>query len=332
MSGRIVRTVLGDVDPGTLGLVLGHEHLVTHPPAFVTDPDLTMASEAEALAELADFAAAGGGGLVEMTTIDYGRDGPALVRLSRASGVHVVAATGFNQGKFADRISSRFSTEAIAAWMAREVADGLVAPGVESLDAPALAGPFAARAGLIKASSGLDGPGDDERRVLEAAALAHLRTGAPISTHTEKGTWALEQARLLTGAGVPSTSILLSHLDLKPDLGYLLEVLATGVSIGLDQFGKAKYLPDADRVALVEALAGRGHLDQLMLSGDMARRSSWRSTGGGPGLAHIPRTILPMLRERGFDADAMTRLTVGNAARFLAFAPAGGAGGAPPER
>jgi len=37
-----MRKVLGAIEPGALGLTLGHEHVVVHPPAFVTDPDLRL--------------------------------------------------------------------------------------------------------------------------------------------------------------------------------------------------------------------------------------------------------------------------------------------------
>jgi phosphotriesterase-related protein len=317
----IVRTVTADVAPGGLGFTLAHEHLIAHVPRFVTDADLRLSDETEAAAELALYRAAGGGALVEMTTIDYGRDAQALARLQTTSGIRVVAATGFNKARFADRISERHDTETIAAWMEREIETGMVPAAAESLELPSRTQPEPLLAGLIKASSSLGGATPAERKVFVAAARAHGATGAPISTHTEKGTWAIEQARLLIDLGVVPDKILLSHLDLKPDLGYHIEVLATGVRIGLDQFGKSKYLPDADRLDLVEALAGRGFLDRIMLSGDMARRSAWIVNSGGPGLVHIPTTIRRALADRGFGPADLEQLFEGNAASWLAFQP-----------
>jgi phosphotriesterase-related protein len=317
----MIRTVLGDITPEALGYVLGHEHLIAHPPAIVTDPDLRLENETEAADELTAFHAAGGGTIVEMTTIDYGRDGVSLTRLSRQTRVDIVAATGFNKARFADIISSRHSTEAITAWMIAELTVGLVPPGVRDIEVDTRLPAGAPRAGVIKASSSLNGPTVDERRVFEAAAAAYLATGAAISTHTEKGTWAVEQVELLAASGVPADRILLGHLDLNPDLGYLRAVAATGAYLGLDQFGKAKYLPDQNRLDLVEALARDGFLDRLILSGDMARRSSWIAGGGGPGLAHIPRYVRARLVERGFSDAAVRRVLGGNAAAWLPFQP-----------
>lgn len=311
---EIIRTVRGDIAPETLGFTLGHEHVVAHPPAIVTDPDFQFDDEADALADLAAFRALGGGALVEMTTVDYGRDVPALMRLSERSGVHIVAATGFNKARFADRISSRFPVGQLARWM---VAD--ITRGMRDIEAPEdFVSP--AKAGLIKASSSLDAPTVDERRVFEAAIATHHQTGAPISTHTEKATFALEQIRILTGGGVAPGSILIGHLDFRPDIGFLVEVAGTGVFLGIDQFGKSKYLADDRRVELVQELAARGYLRQLILSCDVARRSS-RAVHGGPGYSHLSRQIIPILTARGMDGAAIDTIFRENTARFLSFVP-----------
>lgn len=334
-AAPVVRTVLGDVAPEGLGLVLGHEHLIARPPAFVTDEDLRLDDEEAAERELASFRRAGGGALVEMTTVDYGRDAQALARLSNASGVHVVAATGFNKGRFADGIVARHDDARIVAWMVTEVRGGALPyrPPEDVVlhgDGGAGEGRTAAepgrrpvRAGLIKGSSGAGGPSEGERRGLAAAAAAHAATGAPIGTHTEKADWGLEQARFFRDAGVPPRAVLVGHLDFRPDLPYLLEVAATGVHLGFDQFSKSKYLSDRERVRLVAGLAGEGHLERIVLSGDLARRSYWPGYGhdGAPGLAHVPVRVREMLLAEGLGEDDVRTLTEANPQRWLAFVP-----------
>jgi phosphotriesterase-related protein len=307
MSGpggkEIIRTVLGDLKPEQLGLTLAHEHLLGQPPQK-SDPDLILGSEAAAINELRLFKQAGGGAVVEMTTIDYGRDAVGLAHIAQGSGVHVIAATGFNKGKFADRITEGKSAAQLADCMTKEVLTGI--------------GDTAIRAGVIKASSSLDGANTHELKVFEAAAQTHLATHAPISTHTEKGTWALGQIKCLGQYGVKLGSVLIGHLDLKPDLPYLLEVASTGVFMGLDQFSKAKYLPDAKRVEMVVKLGEAGYLNRLLLSGDLARRSYWHG-GGGPGFDHIPKTVAPMLLEAGLLQSQVETLLMDNPRRWLTF-------------
>jgi len=326
----IVRTVRGDRTPDDLGWTLGHEHLIAHPPKIVTDDDLRLDDEEAAARELSAFREAGGGAVVEMTTVDYGRDAAALARLSERTDVDVVAATGFNKGRFADGIVARHSDEQLAAWMVHEVQSGALPyapPETISLAEPggreSPAGGGAPRAGLIKASTGAGGPSEGERRGLQAAIAAHHATGAPIGTHTEKADWALEQAHTFREGGVPPDKVLIGHLDFRPEVLFLLEVASTGVGLGLDQFSKEKYLADEDRVDLVVALASEGHLSQLILSGDLARRSYWPGYGheDAPGLAHLPRTVAPMLRAEGLSEEDLRTLFVENPRRWLSFDP-----------
>lgn len=331
----IVRTVLGDVDPAELGLTLGHEHLIARLPPHVADDDLHLDDEDAASGELTSFRDAGGGAVVEMTTVDYGRDAAALQRVSRRSAVHVVAATGFNQGRFADPIVARHTDAEIVAWLIAEVTVGttpylepervtLSASGVRSArDAVADVGVPAARAGVIKASTGLGGPGEQEQRVLEAAVAAHKATGAPVSTHTERATWALEQARFLLDGGVAAEKVLIGHCDFRPELPFLLELAATGVHIGFDQFSKAKYLPDEKRVQLIAELAAAGHLRQLILSGDLARKSYWPAYGHDEagGFAHVPTTVARLLHDVGFGDEDVGVLLRENPQRWLGFEP-----------
>jgi phosphotriesterase-related protein len=312
----IIRTVTGDIAPEALGITLDHDHLITRPPAAVTDPDLWMDDEGAAIKECQHFHAAGGCAIVEMTTVDYGRDAAGLARISSAAHINIITATGFNKGTFADRLTSALSSEQIAAWMIGEIGTGVCGTSVGG----AAEQRSDIRCGVIKASSSLNGANCNELKVFDAAIRAHHATGAPISTHTEKGTWAIEQATLLLDGGVVPEKILIGHLDLKPDLSYLCAIAATGVNLSFDQFGKEKYLPDRERLRLIATLVDRGYGRQVMLGGDMARRSYFVSYHGGPGLAHIPGTIAASLHEQ-IGPAALQELLIDNPRRWLAFAP-----------
>ena len=310
----MIRTVLGDIAPEALGFTLCHEHLYGQPPPEYAEDDLCLNDEASARRELQDFKGAGGAAVVEMTTPDYGRNVAVLGCLSQQSGVHIVAATGFNKAKFADRYASGLSEDALVNWMVAEVSESIKEPPVFV----AKGSQTAARAGLIKASSSLGGPTKDEEKVMRAAARAHQKTGAPVSTHTEKATWALEQVAFLTGHGVSPQKLLIGHLDFNPDLAYLAEIASLGVYLGLDQFSKDKYLPDAKRVELVVALTEKGFGEQLLLSGDLARKSYWR-TFGGAGFRHLPTTMRQHLREAGMAGADLKQLFVRNPRNWLDF-------------
>jgi phosphotriesterase-related protein len=97
MSGR-VRTVLGDVEPSSLGMTLVHEHLVVDWGELQGRPKLAFDYETtvELIAgRLRSAAADGIGALGECTPIGTGRYVDLMVDVSRRSGVAIVAATGF---------------------------------------------------------------------------------------------------------------------------------------------------------------------------------------------------------------------------------------------
>lgn len=133
---------------------------------------------------------------------------------------------------------------------------------------------------------------------------------------------ALEQVALLTGEGVEPSRIIIGHIDLRLEWDFVLALARTGVFIGFDQISKAQYAPDSRRAEFVARLVAEGHGGQLLLSGDLARRSYWHSYGlGGAGFTHIPRVFAPMLRESGLAEETVRGLLVDNPARALAFTP-----------
>ncbi|MCC6613770.1 MAG: phosphotriesterase-related protein [Anaerolineae bacterium] len=303
----IIRTVLGDIAPDALGICYPHEHVYGQPPAQFAEPDLTLDDEALAIDEMRAYREAGGGAIVEMTTPDYNRDAAAEQRIARASGVHIIGATGYNKEKFSAPFLEGASVDQLAARFIAEVREGM-----DGTDA---------RAGVIKGSSTLNQISPLAEKLFLAAAQAHHATHAPISTHTEAGTMALEQVAILTEAGVAPEHIIIGHVDRKLERDYHLELAATGVTMSYDQIGKAKYYPDAERADVIAAMIDAGHGHQIVLAADTARRS-YLLRNGGPGFVHILRNFIPLLRERGVAQAAIADLLIHNPARVLAFDPA----------
>ena len=305
---QIVQTVLGPVDASELGLCYAHEHLLGAPtPALTNDVDFVLDDEEAAADELLRFRGAGGGAVVEMSTVDYGRDAAGLRRLSRRTGVHIICATGFNKDRFSANLVERASDEELADLFVREIHDGIDDTGV--------------CAGVIKASSTLDKISPSAERVFRAAAAAHHRTGAPISTHAEAGTMAIEQIRLLVSERVDPANVVIGHMDRKLDRAYHVDVASTGCHLGYDQISKVKYYPDVRRAETIAWLVGEGFGHQILLGGDLARRSYWPSYGfpDAPGFEYILKHFVRLLREVGLVEDDIEDLMVKNPARAFAF-------------
>ncbi len=305
-----VQTVRGQIDPSDLGITYGHDHLIMRPPAsFVAqDPTLQLDDFDAALREVGFFKMAGGQAIVEMTTVELGRSPRELRALSEAHGVHIIAATGYNKGKFADSVVAPKSVADLTAEMTRDVTEGMDGTTI--------------RAGVLKAASSKNAMSAHEAKVFQAAAAAHRQTGAPISTHTEAGTYALEQIALFRSLGVDPGHVLIGHLDRRLDWDYHQAIADTGVFMGFDQLGKEKYYPDAQRIDFIKRLIAAGYGRQIILSGDIARKSNWPSYGFGcgPGLTFILWRFIPWLLESGVTRAQVDDLLIHNPARAFAWA------------
>ena len=312
-----VRTVLGDIDPSHLGVTYAHEHLVIdggRPVLMAPDFDLSdvelMANEVRAAAALGLQAA------VDAMPCDTGRNATKLAALSRRSGIHIVAPTGLHLDRFYGPAhwSHRIGVEAMADLFTADIE-----LGIDALD---YSGPVVQRtdhrAGVIKVAGSDGGPSPRDRRVFDAAAAAHRRTGAPILTHCEAGSGGLEQVRTLVDAGVEAGHIVLSHVDKVVDRGYHRDLLATGATAEYDGSFRWGDQPNGT-LQLLAWMAEDGLLDRVVLGMDAARQGYYRVYGGSPGLGWLLDGFTAAMDRVGLDAAIRACLFVANPARAFAF-------------
>jgi predicted metal-dependent phosphotriesterase family hydrolase len=294
----IVRTVLGDIAPSELGACDAHEHLFLATPAQPGD-DFTDVDKA--IAEARTLVDAGGRALVDWTPLGVGRDLDGLAAVARATGLHIVAATGLHRDVHY-AVNSPYRTEPVDALADLFIAD------------------LNGRCGIVKAGAGYHRLTPFEEKVFAAAAAAHMANGAPVCVHTEHGTMGLAIVERLRGLGVEPGSVVLAHLDRNPDAGEHAETAATGAWLQLDGPGRTKYWPDSTILSLIGDLAERGHASQLLVGGDTGRASMLRAYGGGPGLDYVFARFKPRL-ERELGNDLCEQIFVANPARAFAFEP-----------
>lgn len=294
----IVRTVLGDIDPAELGPCDAHEHLFLDTPAQPGEEFLDLDKAVEEAQTLAD---AGARSLVDWTPLGLGRDLDGLERVARATGLHVVAATGLHRDAHytADDPFREEPVDRLADRFVEELRD---------------------RCGIVKVGASYHHLTPFEAKAFEAAAAAHAGTGAPVCVHTHHGTMGLRIVEQLAAFGVPSTAVILAHVDRNPDAEEHAETAETGASLQLDGPGRTKYWPDSTILRLIADLAEAGHGDRLLLGGDTGRRNMLRAYGGGPGLDYVFARFKPRL-ERELGAELAERIFVANPARAFAWEP-----------
>ena len=313
-----VRTVLGDIDPGRLGVTFAHEHLVIDGGRPVElNPDFLLADVDLMASEVKNAQVAGLQSVVDAMPAGAGRNVEKLAEISTRTGLNIVAPTGLHHERFypAEHWSERKSVE--------ELADLFIADIAEGIDANDYAGAVVRRtghrAGVIKVAGSEGGPSERDRRIFLAAAHAHRATGAPILTHCERGTGGLEQMELLTDAGVHPQHVILSHADKVTDPAYHHELADTGGILEYDQAFRWSG-PDNPTLELLSTMVEADYGDRIVLGMDAARQGYYRVYGGRPGLAYLLTEFTSMMTRRGLGEDVQRRLFVHNPARAFAFA------------
>jgi phosphotriesterase-related protein len=305
-----VSTATGPVDPGDLGPTLMHEHLfIRSPGVFEAWPHLwdPAAERDHAIASLTALAAAGVRTLVDLTTIDLGRDVGMVRDVASAVDVNIVMATGVWRAP--PLYFTHLSPNRIADLFVRDVIEGMA--GTEC------------RAGIIKLATE---PSVDElnERLLTAGARACVRTGVPISTHSfAEARSGLAQQDIFEREGVDLARVVIGHSGDSVDLDYLTALMDRGSSIGMDRFGLPQFRPDDQRIDTVARLCAAGYAGQMVLSHDAncfmdtiprayqdQHLPDWH-------FLHLSRTILPALRERGVSEVDITAMMVDNPRRIL---------------
>ena len=306
-----VETATGRVAADRLGFTLGHEHVMISAGGlkenfpFLFDYDRTRE---RIIRELKEARAGGIDTIIDLTTIDLGRDVELFAEVSRASGMQIVVTTGLWLNIpliFRDRDPNFFASIFI-----HEIEHGIAGTGI--------------RPGVIKASSDVEGVTPEGEAALRGAARAGKATGVPISTHQ----WAPErvgarQIEILQDEGIDMSRVCIGHSADTTDIEYLADLLEQGVFLSMDRYPGREDRPDwQTRNATVKALIDRGFANRLMLGHDYAPGPVFAGEepvqeGDPTTYLFLSRTAIPALRRAGVSEDAIHAMTVEAPRRFL---------------
>jgi predicted metal-dependent phosphotriesterase family hydrolase len=308
-SRGLVTTVLGPVEHGALGIVDAHGHVWIEPVPGALAPGPILADREPILAELRAFREAGGGAIVDCQPRGCGRNGNVLAGLSRASGVALVACTGFHRRRYYAPDDPVWGLDESTA------ADHFIAE-LQSGLFETRGGPVPVRAGFVKAACEVT-LAETPRTLLSGAAWAARQTGAAIAVHTERGETAEAIVRFLASEGVGVQQMILCHMDKRPDFALHRELAQAGVLLEYDTFHRPKYDPEANLWPLIAQMVAAGLDGSVALATDMADPALW-AYGGGPGLTSLPTRVRVRLRELDLPNTAIQRMLGTNIACRLA--------------
>ncbi len=327
---NFIRTVDGDIKPEELGFTYAHEHIVCIPPYWKerNEDDLLLDDESKSLKDVMDFKKAGGNSIVDATAVDYGRDVKAVKRISQKTGVKIIATAGFNKSflwdaKLKDNLKPVVGNyETYGEWIEKatvnELAQYVISEIEEGLEGTNI------RGGQLKFGTGYNSISPLEVKTIKAVAIAHKETKAPIHSHTEAGTMALEQIELLKKEGVNLERVSFGHMDRNLDPYYHVQIAKTGAFLCFDGIGKIKYAPESDRINQIIYLVKQGFKDQILISGDTARKSYYKHYNHGLGLEYIIKKWVPRFIDEadkaGLDGESLIKdFFINNPMRCFAF-------------
>ncbi|WP_320668958.1 phosphotriesterase family protein [Patulibacter defluvii] len=332
----MIETVLGPIAPEDLGPTSMHEHLLCDVRALAapatepapSDPrvrqenlgflrfnalaladNLVLDDPDLAARELARVAPLGQRTVVDPTVWGFGGPAAALPAVSRASGVQIVAGVGAYLGVTRPDWLRALDVDALTERFVGALRDRL--PGCEH------------RAGVVGMIGTSHPPTAEDEVVLRAAATATTTTGSALIARTDPRFRAgPELVARLEREGVAPERVVLSNIDgYAPDLAPLRELAATGATLkwcfGYEAPPRVGLTSatDAQRIDALVALLEEGHERQVLACGVWTKHAL--RAYGGPGYDHLALRIVPALRERGLDDDAVADLLVGQPRRLL---------------
>lgn len=306
-----INTALGPVDTSELGFTLSHEHILLSSagieatyPEFI-DRDLAIAEGTEKLKEAK---AEGVDTIVDLSTMDLGRNVRVIAEVSKRSGVNAIVATG--TWLDVPRSFAQATPDEIAPLYIREIEEGIEGTGIKAGVIKVANEPFVSEAGEV---------------ILRAAARAHASTGVPIYTHTMAANRVGDhQVEIFEDEGIDFNRVCIGHSNDSTDLDYLQGLLDRGVWLGLDRY-PGQGVSWQERTEVLFELIKNGYGKRLMLSHDWSvvstmmskERLAQRPLTNPDNYLFITRNVLPMLLNLGATQSQLDNLTTNNPRHFF---------------
>ncbi|XP_071961211.1 N-acetyltaurine hydrolase-like isoform X2 [Antedon mediterranea] len=299
-----IQTVLGPVDPSTLGRTLTHEHLhmmynscylepieekreminaplvmknlnfVKHFP-YSNKANINLHNEKDAIIEeLELFKKKGGSCIVEVTPVGIGRDVQVLADYSKKTGVQIVSGAGYYLACSMPPDMNTKTEEEVVEGLKRELTEG--ADGTDI------------KCGVIGEIGCCWPLHPNEKKVLRAAGIVQSELGCPVIVHPGRNPDKPEMAptehlRVFQEAGGVASHMVMSHLDrCCQTVETVLEFAKHGCYLEYDLFGfecsyfqvkpKIDYISDAQRINLIKGLVDEGYADKIVIAHDIHTR------------------------------------------------------------
>jgi predicted metal-dependent phosphotriesterase family hydrolase len=302
-------TVRGEIDPGELGFCLPHEHIfidLWRNAVGRWDIDGILNNEEHLVRELENYRSSGGRSIVDLSLSYIGRNPEGLRRLAEATDINIIMGCGWYRQPYYPGDIDTVPTKQLTADLVSEIRNGWLESGIR----PGIIGEIGSHKHYVTAQ---------EERVFRAVGRAQIETGLSVTTHSVASEVGLQHLEILLEEGVPPERIVIGHCDSYLEFSYLSAVLASGAYVQFDNIGYP--LPmvaclEEDLVEMIIRLRDLGHVERILLSHDVCRKSHLKAYGG-EGYDYLLRIFRNVLIGRGITEAEWTTMTEINPARVL---------------
>lgn len=351
-----IQTVLGEISPEAFGVAMSHVHLTINLiPAYFREPDegplqgiahqkvsienlgllrrngilirdnLVQDDLDLAIREVSDYVRSGGSGIVCVDLPGMGRDVLSGRKISRATGVHVVASTGWYLEASHPRLVKEKTMDELCDIMVKEIRAGIAGSDIK-----------AGNIGEVAMTGSLDRPFEkNEEKVLRVAAHAQRETGVSLNIHPSVyGPYWETYLDILEKEGAQLEKVYMAHAGFQyrgepPTVKSVMPILERGAYASFDQLGHeelfeplmgpgAGYSSDREEVRVIAELCKLGYEKQILLSAEVALKTSYKRYGGF-GYSHVIDNIIAWLRAKGVTQEQIKTMTVDNPRKLHSF-------------
>jgi phosphotriesterase-related protein len=301
----IIMTVNGPVPTSKAGITLTHEHILVD---FI-GADSIIESRWErakvidrSLPYLRQIKELGCKTFVDCTPAYLGRDPLILKSLSDSTGLNIITNTGYygaNNNKYIPRFAFTESPDQLAEKWIKEWKNGIDGTGIKP--------------GFIKIAVNRDSLSEFHKKLVRAAARAHLKTGLIIASHTGPSLPAFEQLAVLEEEGVSPEAFIWVHAMNEKGKASLIKAAQTGAWISLDNLNEKNV---GEVLNTIKILKENKLLNKILLSHDAGWYDPAKENGGVyRGYSTLFEKLIPALREEKFSEKEIKQILVSNPAK-----------------
>jgi phosphotriesterase-related protein len=301
----IIMTVNGPIPVREMGITLVHEHILVD---FIGadsinaqrwDKSKVIERSVPFLKQIRDL---GCRTFIECTPAYLGRDPLLLKNLSSSSGLSILTNTGYygaGNNKYIPGFAYNETADQIASRWIMEWENGIEGTGI--------------RPGFIKIGVAGDSLSDLHKKLVIAAARAHLKTGLTIASHTGPAVLAFEELEILRIEGVAPEAFIWIHAQAEKDPGNLIKAARMGSWIGLDGLNEDNV---EDYVGKLKKMKENDLLSKVLLSHDAGWYHPGEENGGEyRGYTTLFEKLIPLLIKENFSKKEINQLLVINPAK-----------------